>query len=62
MPGIGVRTFRNPDDSRVFEKGRADIVTLGDVTIARTIAEPGWRWSEHILPLAGTISSGRSPP
>jgi len=56
MPGIGVRTFRNPDDSRVFEKGRADIVTLGDVTIARTIAEPGWRWSEHIRPLAGTIS------
>jgi class 3 adenylate cyclase len=56
MPGIDVRTFRNPDESRVFDKGRLAIVTLGDVTIARTIAEPGWRWSEHIRPLAGTTS------
>lgn len=56
MPGIEVRTFRNPDESRTFEKGKVDIVTLGDVTIARTIAEPGWRWSEHIRPVAGTIS------
>lgn len=56
MPGIDVKTFRNPDESRVFEKGRLAIVTLGDVTIARTIAEPGWRWSEHIRPLAGTTS------
>ena len=56
MPGIEVRTFRNPDESRAFEKGKVDIVTLGDVTIARTIAEPGWRWSKHIRPVAGTIS------
>lgn len=56
MAAIDVKTFRNPDESRVFEKGTLAIVTLGDVTIARTIAEPGWRWSEHIRPLAGTIS------
>lgn len=56
MPGLDGKSFRNPDESRVFEKGRADIVTLGDVTMARTKAEPGWRWSEHIRPLAGTAS------
>jgi class 3 adenylate cyclase len=56
MPGLDGKSFRNPDESRVFEKGRADIVTLGDVTMARTRAEPGWRWSEHIRPLAGTSS------
>lgn len=56
MPGLGGKSFRNPDESRVFDKGRADIVTLGDVTMARTTAEPGWRWSEHIRPLAGTPS------
>jgi class 3 adenylate cyclase len=56
MPGLDGKSFRNPDESRVFEKGRADIVTLGDVTMARTTAEPGWRWSEHIRPLAGTSS------
>jgi class 3 adenylate cyclase len=56
MPGLEGKSFRNPDESRVFEKGRADIVTLGDVTMGRTTAEPGWRWSEHIRPLAGTAS------
>lgn len=56
MPGLEGKSFRNPDESRVFEKGRADIVTLGDITMARTRAEPGWRWSEHIRPLAGTSS------
>ncbi len=56
MPGLDGKSFRNPDESRVFEKGRADIVTLGDITMARTKAEPGWRWSEHIRPLAGTSS------
>lgn len=56
MPGLDGKSFRNPDESRVFDKGRADIVTLGDITMARTTAEPGWRWSEHIRPLAGTSS------
>ena len=56
MPGIDVKTFRNPDESRVFENGRLAVVTLGDVTIARTIVEPGWRWSKDIRPLAGTTS------
>jgi class 3 adenylate cyclase len=56
MPGLEAKSFRNPDETRPFEKGRAEIVTLGDVTLARTILEPGWRWSEHVRPLAGTAS------
>jgi class 3 adenylate cyclase len=56
MAGLAGKSFRNPDETRVFELGRADIVTLGDVTMGRTTAEPGWRWSEHIRPLAGTAS------
>jgi class 3 adenylate cyclase len=56
MAGLQVKSFRNADETRIFEKGRADIVTLADVTMARTIAQPGWRWSEHIRPVAGTIS------
>jgi class 3 adenylate cyclase/mannose-6-phosphate isomerase-like protein (cupin superfamily) len=56
MPGLEVKSFRNPDETRLFEKGRADIVTIGEVSIGRTTAEPGWKWSEHIRPLAGTVS------
>ena len=56
MPGLEVKSFGNPDETRIFEKGRADIITLGDMTVARTTLEPGWRWSEHVRPLAGTAS------
>jgi class 3 adenylate cyclase/mannose-6-phosphate isomerase-like protein (cupin superfamily) len=56
MPGLEAKSFRNPDETRAFENGRADIVTLADMTVGRTILEPGWRWSEHVRPLAGTVS------
>ena len=29
-------------------------MTLGGVTVGRATFEPGWRWSEHIKPAAGT--------
>ncbi len=48
----------NPDEIRSFKdsKGRAEIVTVGDVTLGRSIFEPGWVWSEHVKPVAGTDS------
>jgi hypothetical protein len=36
-----------------FDHGRAEWVTLGDLTVGRTIAHRGWRWSEHIRPTVG---------
>jgi quercetin dioxygenase-like cupin family protein len=36
--------------------GRLDLVTLPNVTIGRAVFEPGWRWSEHVKPIAGTDS------
>jgi quercetin dioxygenase-like cupin family protein len=29
---------------------------LGEITVGRGVLEPGWRWSEHVQPLAGTDS------
>ena len=43
-----------PDETRVFGKGKAEVVKLGDVSIFRLHYEPGWRWSEHIKPMAKT--------
>ena len=37
----------------MFEKGRFDVIRLGDVTIGRARYEPGWRWSEHVGPRLG---------
>jgi hypothetical protein len=31
-------------------------VTLGGITVGRAVLEPGWRWSEHVEPIAGTSS------
>jgi class 3 adenylate cyclase len=42
-----------PDETLTFDHGRVDWVVLGDQTVGRTIAEPGWRWSTHIRPLVG---------
>jgi len=48
------KDFSTPDDSISFEKGRADVVRLGDATITLRTMEPGWRWSEHVGAIAKT--------
>ncbi len=45
-----------PDETRKFDKGHVDVVTLGDVTFGRATFEPGWKWSECVKPIAGTDS------
>ena len=49
-------SFDDPGETRAFDKGRSDLVTLGDATLGRLTFEPGWRWSESVKPLAGTDS------
>jgi hypothetical protein len=49
-----LRRFEQPDELRTFEKGRFEVVHLGGVTIGRATYEPGWRWSKHVGPMAGT--------
>lgn len=48
-----LKRFEQPDETRIFEKGRFDVVRLGGLTIGRAEYEPGWRWSVHVGPLAG---------
>jgi len=35
---------------------RVDIVNIGDGVVGRATFEPGWKWSEHVKPIAGTDS------
>src|SRR3990172_6850049 len=44
----------SPDETRMFEKGRVDLVNIGGGTVGRLTLEPGWRWSVHVKPVAGT--------
>lgn len=45
--------FDAPDEVRVFEKGRLEVVRIGGVTIGRASYEPGWKWSLHVGPTVG---------
>ena len=37
-------------------KGQVEILNIGDGVVGKATFEPGWRWSEHVKPLAGTDS------
>jgi hypothetical protein len=43
-----------PDEVRTFPKGRLELVNAGGGVVGRLVLEPGWRWSEHVKPIAGT--------
>lgn len=51
---IEQRDFAEPDEVRPFERGRAEILRIGGTEIGRLVLSPGWRWSEHVKPIAGT--------
>ena len=54
MNEIILKKFEKPDEARTFEKGKLELVTIGGVTIGRASYEPGWKWSTHVGPTAGT--------
>ena len=43
-----LKRFDQPDETRVFEKGKLDVLKIGGMTVARARYEPGWKWSEHV--------------
>jgi quercetin dioxygenase-like cupin family protein len=52
-----VKSFESPSETRFMRgKGKVEVVKLDSVTVGRTTMDPGWRWSDHVKPLAGTAS------
>ncbi len=51
-----IKRFESPDETRQFEKGRFDVVKMGDMVIGRASYEPGWKWSVHVGPEIGAKS------
>ena len=48
------KDLKSPDETRTFEKGKAEIVNIGGGVVGKLTLEPGWRWSQHVKPIAGT--------
>ena len=48
----------SPEETRAFKdgKGRLELVNLDKGPVGRATFEPGWKWSEHVKPIAGTDS------
>ncbi len=51
-----LKRFEKPDETRVFEKGKLELVNVGGMTIGRATYEPGWKWSEHVGKAMGAKS------
>ena len=49
-----LKRFESPDEVREFPLGRFEIVHIAGVTLGRATYQPGWKWSQHNAPLAGT--------
>jgi len=48
------RDFAQADEVRTFEKGKVELLKMAGGVIGRLTLEPGWQWSKHVKPLAGT--------
>jgi hypothetical protein len=46
--------FATPDEVRSFERGELRLLKMGGGEIGQLVLQPGWRWSEHVKPIAGT--------
>jgi quercetin dioxygenase-like cupin family protein len=53
---LAKKSLDSPDATRDCGHGKLELVTLEDAVLARTTLEPGWKWSEHIRPMAHTES------
>jgi hypothetical protein len=48
------KSFAKPDETREFDRGQGEIIQIGGGEVGRYTVQPGWRWSEHVKPAAGT--------
>ena len=54
MAGAETKNLNTPDETRKFEKGQIGVVNIGGGTVGLAKFEPGWKWSQHVKPIAGT--------
>ena len=50
------KSIGTPDETRNFDKGKMEVVRVGDLVFGKATFEPGWKWSECVKPIAKTES------
>jgi len=58
MAGLIRKSLDAPEEVRKFaaDSGHLDLVNLDAGPVGRATFQPGWRWSQHVKPIAGTES------
>ena len=58
MTGLVRMSFDSPEEVRPFESGmgQVEVVNIKEGGVGRGTFQPGWKWSEHIKPIAQTDS------
>jgi hypothetical protein len=58
MPSLVRKGLDKPDETRPFESGSGgvEVVNTDGGPVGRATFEPGWLWSTHVKPIAGTDS------
>jgi hypothetical protein len=56
MGALQSKRFDEPDELITLPLLTWQVVVLGEVYVARSVHEPGWKWSEHVKPVVGTPS------
>ncbi len=58
MAGLVRKNLDDADEVRPFEdgKGKLELVNADGGAVGRATFEPGWQWSKHVKPIAGTDS------
>jgi len=58
MPALIRKSLDAPDETRKFEggTGQLEVVNTDSGAVGRATFLPGWRWSDHVKPIAQTES------
>jgi class 3 adenylate cyclase len=48
------KPITRPDETRDVREGQLNFFDIGDGVVGLSIFKPGWRWSTHVKPVAGT--------
>jgi quercetin dioxygenase-like cupin family protein len=58
MSGLTRKNFDKADEIRPFEgsTGQVEVINTDEGAVGRATFLPGWKWSEHVKPIAKTDS------
>jgi hypothetical protein len=54
--GLTKKNHSTLDETRKFEKGKLEVIKVGEFTLGRGTYEPGWKWSSFVKPIVKTDS------